>query len=235
MQRYWLAALVCLLIGAGACRTRTEEPLTQVIRSPGLDPDTLGAVAYLGFAAGTSGETARTTMEDIVERRLLATPTAFVIMRRDEIARRANADNAGPLLAEVRDFWRGSGKFDKFKLADLCAALGVRAVLVGMIEDWVEAGSAKGSSDVPYSKVAATLELYSADTGRRLWKARSSQSAQTQALEGSLEAEHATTVQGRERMRSQTVQATQRGQEAPAIEGVAEQVAAALEKALREI
>jgi len=233
MQRLCLVVLACLLIGGAGCRTRTEEPLTEVIRSPDYRPDSVGTVAYLGFAGGTSGEAARTMMEDLVEQRLLASQEVFVVLPRDEISRRARAEGVEELLGEVRDFWRGSRKIDKLKTGELCAALGTRAVVVGVVEDWIETGSARGSSESPYSRVAATLEIYSAETGRRLWKARSSQTLEARALEGSLQEEHEGTVRGRERMRSNTVQATQQEQQAPAIEGVAGQVAGALDQALR--
>jgi hypothetical protein len=236
MKRFWLIPMTCLLAVSGACRQRTLDPVTQIIASPDFDPDSLGAVAYVGFSRGIADAEDRELFEGLVEGQVMAGEQAFAVLPRDEVRRRAQLEQAGDLLQEVRDFWRDSQKVDKFKTAELCAALGTSGILVGLIEEWTEFDTAQGSDQAPYARVIASLEIYSAATGRRIWKARTSHTVEGKTIPRDAEDSRSAALTEHERelkRRSETIRSSQRDQQAPAIEGVASAVAASLSQALQ--
>ncbi|MFH1145262.1 MAG: hypothetical protein V1774_12050 [Candidatus Eisenbacteria bacterium] len=232
MRRIWLLPLVCLLAWGIGCRSRTAEPLTQVTRSPAFHPESLEAVAYFGFSPGIAPDNVLQWVEALVGEQLMTVEYPFAVLSRTDVERLTQTEETRTLVKGVCNFWKDSRKVDKFELARLCEAVGVQGILVGTIEEWTEAASARGTTDVPYTRLAASLEFYSAESGRRTWKARSAHTIETQATQEDYEELRDKTQKGRERLRAETVQAMHRDHPAPSVESVAATVAEALAKAL---
>jgi len=230
----WLrpAFLTLLMLCAMACQPRPEGPLIQVLRSSDFHPDSLDAVAFLAFSGGMAGDAAVQVVEPILEDQLLGQGYPFVVLPRRELSRRAQAEDVGPLLGKVRDFWRGSQKVDKFKLAELCAAVGIQGVLVGQVDDWIQVKASEGTGESSVTRVAASLAYYSAANGRRAWKARAAETVASESLEQDITDARELTSRGRERLRAKTVQSAARKLPAPDFDVVARSVAAALAAAL---
>jgi hypothetical protein len=228
-----ICAWLLLPLLAIACGTSGKRVTADVMRTPEFQPDSLQTVAFIGLAAGSmGGEEALLVMEPLLETQLLAASAPFVVLPRDEVERRAALQGGRQTLKAVRDYWRDSKRVDKFEIAKLGAQLSVRAVLLGLIDEWGQISASQGSGEAAYTRVGASLTLYSVRTGRSIWRASASETLESESLGQDIEGSEQQTTQRRERQRSAGVQAVGRGPSAPSFEAVGEIVAGRLAGAL---
>jgi len=232
MKRLMLVCLVGLLAAPIGCRQQAAgDPVTQIAPSTDARLDSLKTVAFLGISSNASREAIQ-TFERLIEQQMTSGGQKFTIMGLAEVDRRAQSESESGLIDEVRGFWQRSAKVDPLRLPALCQALGVDGILVGTIDEWTEAAAARGSEQSPYTRVTASLEIYSGKDGKRVWSERSSKTEEEEAMPIMADDDHEQNIRRRERQRSQTIRSTQKDQSAPPIESVAQEVVAALTQAL---
>lgn len=182
---FTFAAAAALLIAAG-CQSGSGGGAAKITAESGFQLKSLEVVAFLGLAKGISDEQSVPIMEPIVEDHLMAISPPFILLPIREVEARAAREGARELYKEVTDFWRDRGKVDKRRLEELCAALGVQAIMVGLIEDWTQVEAVPEADQQAYTRVAASLSIYPAETGRRAWRARCTETVEAEGYGASM-------------------------------------------------
>lgn len=177
MKRAVLLAVLVLLVVVPACQKRAAGPTVRVAAAPGFDLAQYPVIGFLGLGKAVAGEDAIPVMEPIFEAALQegSLPEALVVLPREEVARRARAQGAAAVYNDVLDFWRDAKKVDRFKLDDLCTAIGVDALLVGSVEDWTRNEISWGAEGTSFTRVSLSLSLFACGSARSVWSARCSE------------------------------------------------------------
>jgi hypothetical protein len=222
---------VVLLLG---CQTGSKRGLASVMQTADYHPDSLQVIAYVGAGAtSVAGDDARVLMETLFEEQLMGTALPFVVLSREEVERRVAASGASASLDAVRRYWRDAKKVDKFEIAKLGEATGAGAILLGLVDEWGQIDASQGSADASYTRVGASLMLYSVASGRSMWRAKKAETMKSESLEQDMEGgSEQRTARSRELRRSAGVQSLERGPAAPRFEIVGAAVAAALVQTL---
>jgi hypothetical protein len=226
-----LLVAVVLLLG---CQTGSKRGLAKVMQTADYHPDSLQVIAYIGAGAtSVAGDDARALMETLFEDQMLGTALPFVLLSREEVERRVAANGARTALDAVQRYWRDAKKVDKFEVAKLGAAVGAQAILLALVDEWGQIDASQGSGDASYTRVGASLMLYSVATGRCLWRAKEAETMKSESLEQDMGGgSEQNTARSRELRRSAGVQSLDRGPAAPRFEVVGAAVAATLVQAL---
>ncbi len=177
----WLAMSHVLLAG---CQSAPAGRTARAAAKPEFELESLDVVAFLGMAKSVEDHQMLQMVGPAIEDHLLATKTPFVLLPEQEVVNRMSREGAGPLCREVINFWRDSRKVDKLKTKELCAKLGAQAILVGDITDWMQNQALPDEDEPSYTRVSASLAIYSAETGRRVWRTRKTIYEKAQQLQG---------------------------------------------------
>lgn len=144
----------------------------------------LSSVAYLGLSkSAVADETALRLMEPVVEAQLLSKPPTFVLLPPTEIEARVARTGCQETYRAVLSLWRDDKKVDQLKMRDFCEAVGVDAILVGTIDEWMQSRASGSMNEPAYTKVAATLRLYLAGEGRYAWRKKESHTIEFLAID----------------------------------------------------
>ncbi|MCK4303706.1 MAG: hypothetical protein KAY24_05660 [Candidatus Eisenbacteria sp.] len=184
MKQLFVLGIAVLLLVAPGCKSGAGSAAT-VMKSPGFNLGDLEVLAYLGLGSSVEDAMAVAMMGPVLEGHLQAAPHDFVILSASECARRASLDGVQELHRDVLDFWLDHKKVDKLKMQQLCSILGVQAILVGVIEDWIQSRGSTAADEAAHTQITASLSIYSAATGRREWRARSTVMRAAQQFETS--------------------------------------------------
>ena len=188
MKRLLALGTMFLLLLVVGCRSGTGAGggAAKVTTLPDFKLDSLKVVAFVGLGHSVTAENCVDILEPILEGHLLGAQLPFVMLPKPEVAARANRAGAANVYREVSDFWRDSKKVDKFKLEELCSAVGAQAILVGSIDEWERTERASWNADEPaYTRITARMCIYPSETGRWAWRARVAKTVEAETYEGS--------------------------------------------------
>ena len=227
---FLLAALIGCQTGPAPSATRSSSHAKAKLSELGLS-----SVAYLGLSkSAVADETALRIMQPVVESHLLANPPYFVLLPPAEIEMHVKREGAEALYNDVLSHWRDNKKVDPLKVRDFCDALGVDAILVGTIDEWMQVRATLDMNEPAYTKVAASLRLYLPGQGRPSWRKKESHAIETLAFEQEQDSQEAYPgSSGASRSRDLGRLRSVAG-DPPRFEDVVPEVAAALAKALIE-
>lgn len=191
-----------------------------------IEFDSLKVVGYLGLSSSAADITALEIMAPRLEQALAGGKYPFVLLRPEQVAATAGRFGLSGLHQEILDYWHDSKRMHKLKVQELCETLGFDALLGGNIEEWSQVEPTPGSAAVAATRISVMLEMYSAQTGRRGWRERVTETIEAEQMASS------TTNTGRQDHGIARV--TNAGAEPPRYEEVADKVAAEAAETLAE-
>ncbi len=137
-----------------------------------VDFSHMKVIGYLGLASSAADITAIEILGPRLEQELIGQEYPFMLMRDEQVAAAAGRFGLAGLHQEMVDYWRDRKRVNKLKLQELCAALGIDALLVANIEEWAQIEPTVGSTQAAATRISVILEIYAAESGRRGWRER---------------------------------------------------------------
>jgi hypothetical protein len=228
-------ALGFTLSALAGCQSGPKRGTANVVRTPAYQPDSLGTVAFLGLARGSAAaEDAPREMEPLLTAQLAAAALPFTLISREEVERRLATPEDVQTLGAVLTFWNDDKKVDRFELMKLGERTGVGGFLLGVVDEWSQTQATSGGGNAAMTRVGVSLTLYSAATGRSVWRADAAETLEATATLGGVEigSESNTAMNRQRQQHGATVRGLERGANAPEFVEAGGLVAAALVQAL---
>ncbi len=214
-----MVGLSALCLVALACQSTGGPPASQSGKDA-FDLSNLDVVAFMGVSPGSGAdELAVPMVEPMLERQLEGIRPPFVLLSGAETETRARTEGVYNDFKAVSDYWRDRQKVDKMKLQSFCQALGIQGILVASVRDWMQVEAQPNADEPAYTKIGMRMEIYAADTGRRVWRTRTTRTVEATQFQDDESAASRTNP-----MSTGFVGGLRTGADAPPLEQVAQMV-----------
>lgn len=229
MKRACPTILLTLVLAISGCQSAGgPQPAAAAAAREEFDLSTLKLVGFMGVApGGTVDKLAVPVFEPLLERQLAASTLPFALISLQDVEAKARRQDLLEDFRAIEGFWRDQQKVDKLMLQRFCGALGMQGIIVGSLREWMQVEAAPNSDEASYTKISALLSVYEAESGRRVWRARASETVEAVQFQGDEDA-----VAREDPMGTGFVGGMRTGSDAPAVEDVAAKVVGELTRAL---
>ncbi len=229
MKRGWMIFLLPLALALSGCQSAGgPQPAAATATPSEFDLSTLKLVGFMGVAqGGTVDKLAIPIFEPLLERQLAASALPFTLVPLQDLEAQARRHGVLEDFRAIGSFWRDQQKVDKMMLQRFCGTLGMQGILVGSLREWMQVEAAPNADEASYTKISAGLAVYEAQSGRRVWRTRSTKTVEAVQLQGDEDA-----IEREDPAGARFVGGMRTGSDAPAVEDVAAKVAEALAQAL---
>lgn len=164
-------AFSCLLVTGCNKATTKGRPAESSYLAESWDELSVSRVAFIGVRSTLGDEPGRVFAETVVRGELQGNQTRFVILTERMARQRAEQAGKMELYERVARVWKDDELIDQFLCRELCADLGVDALMAGTLNAWESETIDPSQEGTSFSRVGVGLYLFSGETGLLVWGA----------------------------------------------------------------